>query len=275
MPSINIQSLLTLTPFLIASAHAHGYITTPTARQPGPQFGSLCGAQTLSNQGSDIYGNIQGELQVAGTGLTAECNLWLCKGFVFEDQDASSVQSYTAGETVPIHFDIRAPHDGAANISIVDTGSNSVLSTLKSWDEYALTSRPISKEETDFEVVIPSDLGGKCTSPGECVIQMFWDARSIDQTYESCVDFVVGGGSGGAAPSGSAGVSSAVPSETSTSASFAISTSGVASGINVVTSTTSATGGSVTSAPEMSILPVDDVFTLTAGTQTMKCREEL
>jgi len=260
---------------LIASVSAHGYITSPVARQPGTQFGAVCGSQTLSNQASDIYGNNQGELQVAGSGLTTDCNLWLCKGFLFEDQDASNIQSYTTGETVPIHFDIRAPHDGVANVSIVDTASNSVISQLKNFDQFALTSKPISSDQTDFDVTIPTDLGGRCSTAGECVIQMFWDARSIDQTYESCIDFVVGGsgsGSGSGSPTSSASlvVSSAVSSIASSNAAASSSSA------SPVRATSAATDiNVVTSAAGTSAIPTGDVFTLTAGSVTMKCREEL
>lgn len=107
----------------------------------------------------------------------------------------ANVQSYTTGQTVPLHFQIAAPHDGHANVSIITLRDNKILSTLKTWDEYALTSRPTVASEQEFSVTIP-DLGGKCVKAGQCAIQMFWDAPSIDQTYESCIDFKVGGGSG-------------------------------------------------------------------------------
>jgi hypothetical protein len=41
-----------------------------------------------------------------------------------------------------------------------------------------------------FSVTIPEDLEG-CTEAGACAIQWYWYAYSNDQTYESCVDFVV------------------------------------------------------------------------------------
>ena len=42
----------------------------------------------------------------------------------------------------------------------------------------------------EFSVTIPEDLEG-CTTAGECTLQWFWYATENDQTYESCVDFVV------------------------------------------------------------------------------------
>lgn len=105
-----------------------------------------------------------------------------------------NIQSYSIGQTVPMEFNIAAPHDGHANVSIIALRDNTIVKTLKTWDEYALTSRPIQESEEKFSVTIP-DLGGKCTKEGACAIQMFWDAPSIDQTYESCVDFKIGGSS--------------------------------------------------------------------------------
>lgn len=90
-----------------------------------------------------------------------------------------------------MEFNIAAPHDGHANVSIIALRDDSIIATLKTWDEYALTSRPAVASERNFNVKIP-DLGGKCTKPGQCAIQMFWDAPSIDQTYESCIDFKIG-----------------------------------------------------------------------------------
>lgn len=219
----------------------------------------------------------------------SQCNLWLCKGFEFSDQLASNVQAYTAGQSVPIHFDIRAPHDGVANVSIVDTATNTVIgSPLKSFDSFALTSQPIQADQEDFSIIIPDDLGSKCATAGECVIQMFWDARSIDQTYESCIDFTVGGSGGEGSSSGSASSASSATRTTTTIRSSAAPSSSVSVSISSsVTSaaavvTTSSTeiipGADTTKAPSTSTLAAantDEVFTLTAGTTTMLCREEL
>lgn len=203
------QFILALTSLTTLAAvpsvtHAHGFISKPQARMPGSAMQSACGEQVYNNQKSDNYGNVQGELQIT-QGQTdydaAKCDIWLCKGYKFADNKAN-VQSYTAGQKVPFEIDIRAPHTGVANVSVVDTKSNSVIgSPLKSWDKYASTASGVTDDETKFSVTIPEDLGGKCASPGDCVLQWYWFAESIDQTYESCVDFTVGSGSG----SGSAG----------------------------------------------------------------------
>lgn len=184
-------SLLSLLPTI----SAHGLITSPTPRGPGPALGSACGTQILAQQSSDPYGNIQGETQVLDSTFDASaCNLWLCKGYQLADNTAN-IQTYTPGETVAVTVEIRAPHTGVANVSIVDTATNTVESgPLISWEEYASNSASIPVDQTEFEVTIPEDLGGKCAVAGECVLQWFWDARSVDQTYEACVDFIIDGG---------------------------------------------------------------------------------
>ena len=216
---------------------AHGYITSPKARQPGSAFKEKCGQQLLSQQSSDINGNIQGMLQVAVNQKdfnAAECNVWLCKGFQFADNQ-NNVQSYAAGETVPIAVNIAAPHTGIANVTILDGKTGQAISAaLKSFDDYASNSHTIPDDNRNFEITIP-DLGGKCSTPGDCVIQYvsylfklsytrlqsirwIWDARSISQTYEACIDFTQGGSGGGSgsSPGGSSPPRTQKPAATST-----------------------------------------------------------
>jgi hypothetical protein len=167
----------------------------------------------LMQTAGDNYGNVQGELQVARTqsDYNAEkCKIWQCKGFKYED-NKDLVQSFTPGQVVPIKFEVRAPHEGTANVSIVDTASNTIIGTpLISWDVYASSASSIPTTQTSFDITIPQDLGSKCSTAGACVLQHFWDARSVDQTYESCIDFTVSGsGSGAAAPVSSQAASAA------------------------------------------------------------------
>lgn len=73
----------------------------------------------------------------------------------FED-NTDSVQTYTAGQQVPLYFNIRAPHSGYANVSIIDTTSNSMIAAnLSAWDEYALTSIPAKTEWTVCFLLLP------------------------------------------------------------------------------------------------------------------------
>ncbi|KAJ6137437.1 hypothetical protein N7471_003923 [Penicillium samsonianum] len=209
---------------IVSLVNGHGFVTSPKARQPGTAMGAACGQQVLSNQGSDKYGNIQGELQIASNQndyKAAECDIWLCKGYKFAD-NKDNVQSYKAGEKVDFTVDIRAPHTGVANVSVVDTSSNKVIGTpLISWDVYASTATGVKSDETSFSVTIPDDLGSQCVTAGDCVLQWYWFAESIDQTYESCIDFTLGGsgGSGGSAP-----VASSKASSTSSATDIAVTT---------------------------------------------------
>ncbi|KAJ5615227.1 hypothetical protein N7537_000341 [Penicillium hordei] len=211
---------------IISLVNAHGFVTSPEARQPGTAMGAACGQQVQSNQDSDKYGNIQGELQVASSQndyKAAECDIWLCKGYKFAD-NKDNVQSYKAGQKVPFKVDIRAPHTGVANVSVVATSSNKVIGApLISWDVYASTATGVKPDETDFSVTIPDDLGSQCATAGDCVLQWYWYAESIDQTYESCVDFTVGG-------SGSAPAASSASSASSTSSATEIAVTTTPSG---------------------------------------------
>lgn len=111
-------------------------------------------------------------------------------------------------------FIVRAPHAGTANVSIVETATNSIIGTpLITYSDFGNNAYAIPANQTSFSITIP-DLGSKCAVAGACVVQHYWDARSIDQTYESCVDFTVGG-SGAAAPAPVASSSAAVPAATS------------------------------------------------------------
>lgn len=206
-------------PILASVVAGHGFVTSPQPRMPGDAMAAACGQQVYNNQKSDNYGNIQGELQVASSQSdydAAKCDIWLCKGYKLDD-NKDNVQTYTPGQTINFKVDVRAPHTGVANVSIVDTASNSVIgSALKSWDVYASTETGVKSTDTAFDITMPSDLGSQCSTAGDCVIQWYWYAESIDQTYESCVDFTMSG-SGSGSSSGSSGSSSASAAASATS----------------------------------------------------------
>ena len=218
---------------LVSLASAHGFITSPKARMPGSAMQTACGQQVYNNQASDNYGNVQGELQVAATQTdynAAACDIWLCKGYKSADNTAN-VHSYTAGQVIPITFDVRAPHTGVANVSIVNTKTNAVIGQpLKSWSVFASNSAPIPSSETSFSITMP-DVSSECGTAGACVIQHYWNAASIDQTYESCLDFTMGSGSG------SAEASSAADPSSSASSAAAVASTSVTSAAAVATTT--------------------------------------
>ncbi|KAL4871217.1 hypothetical protein BDV12DRAFT_164419 [Aspergillus spectabilis] len=232
---------------LLSLANAHGYITTPQPRLPGSAMSAACGQQVYNNQAADRAGNIQGELQVASGQSdydTTACDIWLCKGYKFAD-NTDNVQSYTAGQVVDVVVDIVAPHTGVANVSIVDTATNSVIGApLISWDEgYASTATGVTEDETNFSITIPDDLGSQCAEAGACVIQWYWFAEDIDQTYESCVDFTVGG-SGETPEEPSSSSSTEVPTSTSSTVPASTSTA-----TTTTTETTTTTSVTITSSP--------------------------
>ncbi|KAF2129399.1 hypothetical protein P153DRAFT_375878 [Dothidotthia symphoricarpi CBS 119687] len=189
----------------VSSVAAHGYISSPSPRLPGDGLKAACGEQVYNQQNSDHYGNVQGSLQNL-QGSHPDCRMWQCKGIPFAD--ATDVHSYTAGQNIPVVVEIHAPHNGVANVSIVKTSTDTVIGEpLISWDEYAMTSSPMSDHPdwTNFNITMP-DVSSECATAGDCVIQWYWDAASIDQTYEACIDFTMGG-SGETTPSSSASAS--------------------------------------------------------------------
>ncbi|KAJ5658802.1 uncharacterized protein N7484_002451 [Penicillium longicatenatum] len=211
---------------LVSLVHGHGFVSSPTPRYPGSAFEASCGQQAYYTETSDVYGNVQGMLQVADSQSdynAAECNAWLCKGFKYADNNVT--YSYTAGQTVDFEVTIHAPHTGVANVSVVDTSTNTVIGTpLISWSVYASVSTGVAANNTAFSVTIPDDLGDQCTTGGDCVLQWYWYAESIDQTYESCVDFTVDG-SGSSSSSGSTGSTSSASTEIASSTAVPSSTS--------------------------------------------------
>jgi len=210
-----------------SSVAAHGTITSPTPRMAGEGLKAACGDQVFNQQSSDGYGNVQGALQNL-QGSHPDCRIWQCKGIPFED--AGEVFSYTAGQKIPMTIEIRAPHDGVANVSIVKISSDTIVgSPLIEFDKYALTSSPISAhpEWSSFDITMP-DVSTECANAGDCVIQWWWDARSVDQTYEACIDFKMGGGSGsgnGTNPSVPASSAAPIASATPTPAAPAVTPS--------------------------------------------------
>ncbi|KAI0470054.1 hypothetical protein GGR56DRAFT_151075 [Xylariaceae sp. FL0804] len=243
--------LLSLVAFA-STALGHGFVTSPQARMPGSAMEAACGQQVEINQESDNYGNIQGMLQVANgqSDFDADaCNVWLCKGYKFAD-NKDNVQTFTAGQKLAMTVDIRAPHTGTANVSIVSTATNTVIGdALKSWDVYGSTASSIPADETDFSVTIPSDLGSQCATAGDCVLQWYWNAESIDQTYESCVDFTLSG-SGSGSDSDSDSASTASASTASAVASTSTTSQATTAVVAAATSSTSTT--SVTTIPAAS-----------------------
>ncbi len=159
------------TALLVALASAHGLVSKPATRLPGDATAVVCGKPMVAFYKSDETSYPEALKRSSGwdTGFSAsKCNLYLCKGFQFED-NKDNVQKYKPGDVVDMEVKIRIPHKGYANVSVVDLGANAVIGDpLKKWAEnYAAVINP-PKDQTSFSVKIP-DLGGKCTQAGQCV----------------------------------------------------------------------------------------------------------
>ncbi|KAI9671761.1 MAG: hypothetical protein M1831_003289 [Alyxoria varia] len=181
------------TMLLASMVEGHGFIKTPKARMPGQTFKAACGETMYTTALSDHYENVQAELQHANNQPEYKpetCRVWLCKGYKFAD-NAGNIQKYHPGQTVHMEFELRARHTGVANVSIVDTATDKIIGKpLISWDDYASNSAPTTPEDQlSFDLKMPKSLPSKCKKAGKCVIQHYWDAADINQTYESCVDF--------------------------------------------------------------------------------------
>jgi hypothetical protein len=126
------------------------------------------------------------------SGATPACKLDLCRGAVYDDNTAN-VQSYSAGQTVRFQAILPIPHAGPMNVSLIDTATNTAVAPPLIQDpNYADETLPqLPANNTDFSVTMPQLAAGQCTQPGECTMQWFWFGTSAQQTYESCVDFVM------------------------------------------------------------------------------------
>lgn len=154
---------------------AHGVITKPIPRAAGSATTAACGKAIVTNIQGDITSHVEGLPELAAINAdyhASECNLWLCRGIQYADNIAN-VQNYTLGQKVNIAVNLRIPHLGTANVSIVDTKKNVVLgSELYYWPHYADEALKVQPaNQTNFNIVIPSDLGGACTVAGDCVSQ--------------------------------------------------------------------------------------------------------
>ncbi|KAI8962762.1 hypothetical protein F5Y11DRAFT_176740 [Daldinia sp. FL1419] len=181
---------------LAATVSGHGLISKPTPRGPGDASSAACGSSVVTNIKGDLTSHVEGlpELAAADSGYHGElCNLWLCRGLQYAD-NAANVQAYKAGQKVTIEVQLTIPHAGAANVSVVDTKTNTIIGEpLLSWpsgyaDERQFYAHQTPANQTKFDVTIP-DLGSQCSTAGDCVIQWWWYGTGAKQTYESCIDF--------------------------------------------------------------------------------------
>ncbi|KAI0603141.1 hypothetical protein F4775DRAFT_587666 [Biscogniauxia sp. FL1348] len=179
--------------------HAHGLITSPPPRTAGAATSAACGPSIASALAEDPTSHVEGlaELGIQDGFDAAACNVWLCRGLQFGDNNAEGVQAWAPGQSVRVRVRLAIPHAGAANVSLVDAAANRLIGDpLVAWpagyaDEAAFYAGATPADQTDFNVTIPGNLGGRCATPGACVLQWWWYGTGAKQTYESCVDFTV------------------------------------------------------------------------------------
>jgi hypothetical protein len=180
----------------VTSVFAHGNITSPPARLPGPAMKAACGQGAVAAVMADPTTPLE-DVPVTG----ASCKLDMCRGAVFADNKAQ-VQTYSPGQVVPFKAQLPIPHEGPMNVSIVDTKTNKVIGPpLIKFASYADENLAVlPANNTAFSVKVPAMQAGQCAVAGQCVMQWFWVGTNAKQTYESCVDFVMAPAGAAAAP---------------------------------------------------------------------------
>lgn len=176
LPSVlHHVSLLLLN--LLPPASAHGYVAQPPARQAGPSTSAACGKPITDAIIRDNTSHVEGLPELAfrsDSGFDpSSCNLWLCRGIQFAD-NLNQTQIWSPGQSVRIKVKITIPHDGSANVSIVDTKRNEVVGySLMVWSggyanerEFFAGSLPVNN--TEFNITLP-DVSGRCGRAGDCV----------------------------------------------------------------------------------------------------------
>lgn len=67
----------------------------------------------------------------------------------------SNVHKYTPGQSIAMNFDIRAPHTGYANVSIISLAADDgtvIAANLAKWDVYASTAVPTVASQEQFSI---------------------------------------------------------------------------------------------------------------------------
>jgi hypothetical protein len=166
-----IAALLTIVPAVLG----HGLITSPPSRPVGPAIIANCGPKVEQDIRLDNTSHVEGLPELAAKDSkynAAKCNLFQCKGLQFAD-NMNNTQLWHAGQVIPIKVWVRIPHEGSANVSIVDTKSDKIIgSMLKVWSKgYAPGKKEsdVPQDQKEFSVTVPTGLEEKCATAGACV----------------------------------------------------------------------------------------------------------
>jgi hypothetical protein len=172
---IAMQSILFNIILVASGVLSHGIITSPAPRAIGPAITTACGEAITKTIKSDNTSYVEQLTKLVASDSkfdSTACNLYLCKGLQFSD-NAANVQTWKAGDVVPIKIWLRIPHEGIANVSIVSTKQNSqVGEPLKLWTKgYApgKSEQDVPLDQRQFNVQIPGGLEKACANAGDCV----------------------------------------------------------------------------------------------------------
>ncbi|XP_006457068.1 hypothetical protein AGABI2DRAFT_181426 [Agaricus bisporus var. bisporus H97] len=193
---MKLEFIVSLAFATLPVALGHGRVLSPPSRVIGDANLEACGAGVYDVLDDDATAPIENAAAKVGSDYNdLQCHLWFCKGYQFEDNE-DRVQRYSTGQVVNFAVDIVARHTGIANVSVVDLASQTTIGKpLFNWPVYtnnSLGPPNWPKNETNFDVTIPSGLDAICDAPNKCAIQWWWNSvYSNHQTFESCVDFVI------------------------------------------------------------------------------------
>jgi len=176
----------------VPSVLGHARVSSPPIRSPGNAFLQKCGQPSFNSVQGDPTGHIEEQEPV-----NAGCDLTLCRGMLFEDQPSSNVLTVNPSQKMQMSVDCTIPHGGPANVSLVDTttgGSGTIIGGfLATFDDFCPTSGPTPADQTNLQYTLPdaSTIGNKCSTPGACVVQLFWATPDFSQNYYYCNDVVM------------------------------------------------------------------------------------
>ncbi|KAF2165579.1 hypothetical protein M409DRAFT_23873 [Zasmidium cellare ATCC 36951] len=179
--------LFLLTAAVVVPSLGHGIITTPPVRAPGPASPAACGSAITNILKADNQSGIESLYGASGSDpdfKAASCNLVLCKGLKLED-NLANVQPYHPGQEINIKVWTRIPHKGWASVAVMDTRTSPVpliiCEPLISFETDSATGFSTASAPVDmhFNVTLPGSLGGRCTEPGNCVLQWTWFGRVV------------------------------------------------------------------------------------------------
>ena len=119
----------------------------------GPTHLAKCGNTSFSEVTKDARGPIEGQRPV-----NPGCELELCRGLQFADQNATAASTVHVAPSGHITFNVvcAITHGGPANVSLIDTttgGAGTVIGgSLKHFDDFCPTSGVIPPERTFIPV---------------------------------------------------------------------------------------------------------------------------